>query len=70
MKWSKILHAISALAGITGFLAMLVWWLVLLREGVDSFSPEHLYDDVVALLLLSIAFGIGTLIHQRIESSK
>ncbi len=67
MKWSPILHGISAVSGIVGFLALIIWWIVLAREGASPFSPEHLYDDAIAFLLLSIAFGIGTLIHQREE---
>jgi len=67
MKWSPILHGISAISGIVGFLTLILWWIVLVREGADLLSPTHLYDDARALLLLSIAFGIGTLIHQREE---
>lgn len=71
MKWSSILHGISAISGVVGFLALIVWWIVLaLRDGFSTmFSPEHIYDDAVVLLLLSIAFGIGTLIHQREENN-
>jgi len=65
MKWSPILHGIAAISGIIGFLTLVVWWIVLAREGTAFFSAEHLYDDAIAFLLLSIAFGIGTLIHQR-----
>ena len=67
MKWSSILHGISAVSGIVGFLALIIWWIVLAREGASPFSAEPLYDDAIAFLLLSIAFGIGTLIHQREE---
>jgi len=67
VKWSPILHGISAVAGILGFLVLIMWWAVLLKNGVLFFSAEHLYDDAIAFLLLSIAFGIGTLIHQKQE---
>jgi len=67
MKWSPILHGIAAISGVVGFLALIAWWIVLAKEGVSPFSAEHLYDDAIAFLLLSIAFGIGTLIHQRQE---
>ena len=70
MKWSPILHGISAVSGVFGFLALILWWIVLAKEGASPFSVEHLYDDARALLLLSIAFGIGTLIHQREEKNK
>ena len=67
MKWSPILHGVAAVSGVVGLLALVMWWIALLREGVSPFSAEHLYDDAIALFLLSIAFGIGTLIHQRQE---
>lgn len=68
MKWSPILHKVAAVSGVVGLLALVMWWIALLREGTTSpFSAEHLYDDAIALFLLSIAFGIGTLIHQRKE---
>ena len=67
MKWSPLLHGAAAVFGIVGFLALIMWWIVLAREGASPFSSEHLYDDAIALLLCSIAFGIGALIHQRQE---
>jgi len=72
MKWSPILHGIAAIAGVTGTIALIGWWIVLARSNGFSlmFTPEHIYDDVIALLLVSIAFGIGTLIHQNQERQK
>ena len=67
MKWSPILHGIAALTGVVGAAIVIGWWIVLAKTvGFSTmFSPEHMYDDAVVLLLVSIAFGIGTLIHQR-----
>lgn len=72
MKWSPILHGISAVSGIAGFLVLITWWIVLaLKNGFSTmFSADHLYDDAVVLLLLSIAFGVGTLIHQLQERNR
>ena len=67
MKWSPILNGVAAISGVVGFLVLVMWWVALFREGTSPFSAEHLYDDAIALLLLSIAFGIGTLIHQKQE---
>lgn len=67
MKWSPILHAVSAFAGILGLLALVLFWIAAANEGVKPFSGEHTYQDAVALLLVSIAFGIGTLVHQNQE---
>jgi len=67
MKWSPILHGVSAVTGVLGVLALIVFWIAAAKEGVKFFSMEHSYQDAVALLLVSIAFGIGTLIHQQQE---
>ena len=67
VKWSPILHAVSAIAGIAGFLALIVYW-VLGAEGTFLGLPKgHFFNDAVGLLLVSVAFGIGTLIHLKEE---
>ena len=35
-----------------------------------GFTQEHLFEDTKSLLLVAIAFGIGTLIHQNEEKRK
>ena len=67
VKWSPILHAVSAITGILGFLALVVYW-ILGAEGTFLGLPQvHFFNDAVGLLLVSIAFGIGTLIHLKEE---
>ena len=69
MKWSPTLHGISAVSGILGALALIGAWIA----GTGTFlgfSQEHLFEDAKALLLVAIAFGIGTLIHQNEERKK
>ncbi len=70
-KWSPTLHCISAISGIAGALILVGWWISLaVSKGFSIstiFSPEHMYNDAVVLLLLSIAFGIGPRIHQHEE---
>ena len=68
MKWSSILHGISATAGVLGFLALIVAWVA----GTETFfglSQEHFFEDAKSLLLVSIAFGIGTVIHIQQEKN-
>ena len=67
MKWSPILHSIAAVSGILGAIALVVFWIASANEGISMFSSEHAYRDTVVLLLVSVAFGIGTLIHQQKE---
>ena len=66
MRWSPILHGIAAISGIIGALALISAWI----SGSGTFlglTQEHFFEDAKALLLVSIAFGIGTLIHQHEE---
>ena len=56
----------SAIAGIVGLLALIAAWLA----GTGTFfglSQAHFFEDAKTLLLVSIAFGIGTLIHLKEE---
>ena len=67
MKWSPILHVVAAIAGIVGTLALFGAWIATPNGSFLGFSEEHLFNDAMSLLLVSIAFGIGTLIHLRQE---
>ena len=69
MKWAPILHGISAISGVTGALALIGAWIA----GTGTFlgfSQGHLYNDATGLLLTSIAFGLGTLIHLLEEGKR
>ena len=69
MKWSTILHGVSAIAGIVGALALVGAWLAG-NATFLGFTQGHLFNDAQTLLLASIAFGLGTLIHQKEEEKK
>ena len=69
MKWSPILHGISAISGIVGALALIAAWIA--GTGtLFGLSQGHFFEDAKALLLVSIAFGIGTLIHLKEEKNE
>ena len=66
MKWSPILHGVAATAGVVGALALIAAWIA--GSGTLFGLPqEHFFEDAKALLLVSTAFGIGTLIHMQQE---
>lgn len=67
MKWSPLLHTIAALAGVFGVIAIFAGWILGFRGTLFGLSQAHLFNNGMMLLLISIAFGIGTLIHQREE---
>ena len=69
MKWSGILHNVASISGVLGVLALVAAWIV----GSGTFfgqTQAHFFEDAKILLLVSIAFGIGTLIHLKGEGRK
>ena len=70
-KWSPILHGIAAVSGIVGVLALFGAWIAVWGNGTFLGQTElHLFNDAKSLFLASIAFGVGTLIHQHDEKRK
>ncbi len=70
MKWSKGLHLVTMISGVVGVLALFAAWIAAWGSGTFLGQPEqHLFNDAKTLLLASIAFGIGTLIHQHEEKN-
>ena len=67
MKWTPILHGIAATAGIVGTLALFAAWIAAVNGSFLGLSEEHFFNDAKSLLLASVAFGVGTLIHQKQE---
>ncbi|MCH8049594.1 hypothetical protein IH979_02690 [Patescibacteria group bacterium] len=67
MKWSPILHGIAAISGVLGALSLIGAWIAGSAGTFLGFSQAHLFEDAQSLLLVSIAFGVGTIIHQRLE---
>ncbi len=66
-RWSKVLHPIAAIAGILGVLAMVAAWIASFQGTFLGQEQLHWFNDAKTLLLVSIAFGIGTLIHLKEE---
>ena len=67
MKWAPILHGISTTAGVLGTIMLFGAWIAGFQGSFLGMSEEHLFNDTKSLLLVSIAFGIGTLIHRTEE---
>jgi len=69
IKWSSILHNIAFITAFLGVLALVVAWAVGSNK-LFGLSQAHFFEDAKTLLLVSIAFGIGTLVHQNEERRK
>ena len=66
-KWSPTLHKIACVLGVVGTLAIVAAWIASRQGSFLGMSEIHLFNDAKSLLLASIAFGVGTLIHQNEE---
>jgi len=62
-KWAPILYYASLTAAIFGTLAFLGAWYATWNVTFLGMTEQHLFNDAQTLLLLSIALGVGTLIH-------
>lgn len=68
MKWSPILHNAAVAIIAIGVLALLgAWWTQVTGSLLWGMSQQHLFSDATVLLLLGIAFQIGTILHRDIE---
>ncbi len=67
MKTSEIIHRIAAITMFIGILALFGAWIATASGNFLGISEEHLFNDAKSLLLISIGFGIATLVHQNLE---
>ena len=67
MKWSTLLHGIAAISATVGFLALVGAWIAGNSGTFIGQSQQHLFYDAISMFLLSVATGIGTLIHFQLE---
>ena len=67
MKWSPVLHGVAAIAAFLGLLSLFGAWIATSQGSFFGLSEEHLFNDTMSLLLVSVTFGIATLvnIHQE-----
>ncbi|MCH8945614.1 MAG: hypothetical protein IIA85_01710 [Nanoarchaeota archaeon] len=67
MKWSPILHMVAFISGVAGVLALIGAWIATANGSFLGLSEGDFFNNATTLLLVSIAFGIGTLIHHYEE---
>ena len=67
MKFSQILHWGSVITGFLGAVAAIGAWKAGAEGLFMGFSQGYLFTNAQIFILGSIAFGVGTLIHQNLE---
>lgn len=67
MKKSSIMHWIARAVGIGGGLALIGSWVAGKSGTVFGFSQQHLYNDAIALALISIAALVCVLVYLQQE---
>ncbi|MEX0920118.1 MAG: hypothetical protein WDZ69_00875 [Candidatus Pacearchaeota archaeon] len=69
MRWSPFLHSITWVSAILGFLAFMAS-LIATTGDLMGLSDDQLFNITKSLLLISISFALGTIIHQNNEESE
>lgn len=67
MKFSKALHWGSVITGFLGAFTAIGAWIAGGEGLFLGYSQGYLFTNAQVFILGSIAFGVGTLIHQNLE---
>lgn len=69
MKKSAIIHGISIVAAIWGFLALIGAWLAGDNGTIFGFTQQHCFFDAIILELISVSAGVCALYRRDLERS-
>lgn len=67
MKKSSLIHGVSIVAGIWGFLALLGAWIAGQGGTIWGFTYQHCINDAIILTLISISAGVCAIYRQQLE---
>ena len=67
MKKSTLIHGVSIVTAIWGFLALVGAWLAGDGGTIFGFSQLHCYLNAIVLLLISISAGMCALYRRQLE---
>lgn len=62
-----MIHGVSIVAGIWGFLALISAWIVGPGGTIWGWTEEHCYINATILILISISAGVCALYRRQIE---
>lgn len=68
MKLSRVMHVVSGIVSILGFLALLAAWTAGSDGQVFGVSQAHLYSDAIVIELIAIAAAVCTLVRLQLEA--
>lgn len=67
MKKSSLIHGVSIVAGIWGFLALLGAWIAGQNGTIWGFTYQHCINDAIILTLISISAGVCAIYRRQLE---
>lgn len=67
MKKSSMMHAVSIITGIWGFLALIGAWIAGQNGTIWGWTQEHCYINAAILMLVSISAGVCAVYRRQIE---
>lgn len=68
MKKSTLMHGVSIVAGIWGFLALIGAWLAGENGTIWGLSQQHCFNDAIVLTLISISAGVCAIYKRGLEN--
>lgn len=67
MKKSTLIHGVSIVAGVLGFLALIGAWAVGEGGAVIGLSQVELYINAIVLQIIAVSGGVCALYRRQIE---
>lgn len=68
MKKSSIIHGVSIITAIWGFLALIGAWLAGQNGTIFGFTQQHCFYDAIVLELISVSAGICAIYRRQLEN--
>lgn len=67
MKTSSIIHGVSIIAAIWGFLALIGAWLAGEHGTIFGFTQQHCFFDAIVFELISVSAGVCAIYRRQLE---
>lgn len=67
MRYSALIHLVSIIAGIIGFLALIGSWIAGQNGTWLGFTQEHCINNAIVFTLISISAGVCAIYRRQTE---
>jgi hypothetical protein len=67
MKLSKVFHITSVLAGLVGFIMLILAWFTGENGTILTHTEMHWFNDAQAMILVAIWIQLATMHHMKLK---